>query len=223
MFCINCGKETEPVDAKCTHCGFDLAEVIALLNEPDEELEALDDEIRSAQEIAKRALALAAVVSCAYGASKPAVVEWLKREDLWEEVTPLERAFLGSEASDEKTRCSLTWKIEALVPLLWVIGRIDTMPGITGQCDTEPLKQAVVWPPHSTEAYILSAGLRDEEDIGREYEKVYQAHWKVRDARLNGKRVPRKFDPEVIYERHYGFNWVMGYMKQPWDEITTDT
>lgn len=222
MFCTNCGKQTEPVDAKCTHCGFDLAAVIALLNEPDDDMEEAEDEIRPAEDIARRALTLAAVVSCAYGASKPAVVDWLKKEDLWGEATPLERVFLESE-SDEKTRCGFTWRIEALVPLLWAIGKIDTMPGITGQCDTEPLKRAVVWPPESTEAYILAAELRDEAEISREYEAVYQAHWKVRDARLNGKRVPRKLDPEVIYERHYGFNWLMGYMKQPWDDITTDT
>lgn len=222
MFCINCGKETEPIDSRCTHCGFDLAAVMALLDEPDDDMEEVDDELRSAEEIAKRALTLSAVVSCAYGASKPAVIDWLKKEDLWQEVTPSEQEFLESETSDQVRR-NFTWKIEALAPLLWAIGKLDSMPSVGEQCDTEPIKKAVVWPPGSTAAFIHSAELRDEEEIGREYEKVYDAHWKARDAKLNNRPVPRKIDPGAVYERHYGFNWLRGYMSQPWDEITTDT
>lgn len=223
MFCTNCGKETEPVDSRCTHCGFDLAAVIALLDEPDEDdMEDVDDVLRSAEEIAKRALTMAAVVSCAYGASKPDVIDWLKQEDLWQAVTPAEQEFLERETS-EQVRCNFTWKVEALVPLLWAIGKLDGLPGVGEQCDTEPIKKAVVWPPNSTGAFIRSAELRDEEEIGREYEKVYEAHWKARDAKLNGRPVPRGINAGVVYERHYGFNWLRGYMGQPWDEITTDT
>ena len=222
MFCTNCGEETEPKNERCTHCGFDLSSVIALLNEPDDEMDDVEDEIRSAEEIARRALTLAAVISCAYGEPRAAVIDWLKQENLWQEITPLEREFLKNEA-DEKNRRAFTWKIEALVPLLWAIKKIDEMPGIKSQCDTEPLKQAVIWPPNPTKDYIGSSTLRDEALIYKEYEKVYQAHWKVRDTRLNKKTVPKKFDPEVVYERHYGFNWVIGYMGQDWDDITTDT
>jgi hypothetical protein len=222
MFCTNCGEETEPKNGRCTRCGFNLSAVIALLNKPDDEMDDVEDEIRSAEEIARRALTLAAVISCAYGDPRAAVSDWLKQENLWQETTPLERAFLEKDV-DEKTRREFTWKIEALIPLLWAINKIDEMPDIKTQCDTEPLKQAVIWPPNPTKDYIGSSTLRDEEVIYKEYEKVYQAHWKVRDARLNKKKIPKKFDPEVVYERHYGFNWVIGYMGQNWDDITTDT
>lgn len=192
----------------------------------DEEDDDFDDDVgnvnRTAKEIAKRALTLAAVISCAYGDDKNTVIKWLKKENLWNNVTHLEREFLSSESS-EKSKAQFTWKIEALVPLLWVINKLDKMPAINKQCDTELLKKAVIWSPHPTKEYISSAALRDEDEISEEYEKIYDAHWVVRDAQLNNKIVPKKYDSEVVFERHYGFNWATGYMGQPWDEISTDT
>lgn len=109
------------------------------------------------------------------------------------------------------------------MPLLWSINKIDKMPDLKSECDTDLLKQAVIWPPNSTKEYITSSKIRAEDELFEEYEKVYQAHWKVRDAQLNGKPMPKTYNSEIVYERHYGFNWVTGYMGQDWDEITTDT
>ncbi len=225
MYCTNCGEETEPKDSLCTHCGHDLSDWIALVDEPDEDDDDLDPpdiKIRGAQEIARRALTLSAVVACAYGRDRQDVVQWLKAENLWQEATPEEREFLLGE-TDEETRVNQTWKTEALVPLLWSINKLAELPGLDGECDTDPLKKAVVWPPDPTAEYIASATLRSEEEIYAQHENVYQAHWKVRDARINNKRAPRNLDPGVVYERHYGFNWIIGYWGQAWDDITTDT
>jgi len=219
MFCTNCGKEMEPKGSICPLCDFDLTHVIALLNEPDDDIE---DEVRKPSEIAKRALSLAAVISCAYGDSKADVISWLKKEDLWDEVSLLEKEFLETETSKE-LNAKFTWKIESLVPLLWSIGKLEKLPSLKSECDTEPLKKAVAWPPNSTKEYISSVKMRSNDELLEEYEKVYQAHWIVRDAQLNNKAVPKKFNPEVVYERHYGFNWVTGYMRQDWDDVTTDT
>ncbi|HDS01485.1 MAG TPA: DUF4272 domain-containing protein [candidate division Zixibacteria bacterium] len=222
MFCANCDNEIEPENSLCPLCGFDLTHIIALLNESDDDCADIEDEVRAPGEIAKRALSLAAVISCAYGDSKKDVVAWLKKENLWDAVSPSEKEFLENETTKEQN-AKFTWRIEALVPLLWSINKIGKMPGIKSECNTEPLKKAVIWPPNSTKEYIASSKIRAEDELFEEYEKVYQAHWKVRDAQLNNKPVPGKYNPEVVYERHYGFNWLTGYMGQDWDDITTDT
>ena len=222
MFCTNCGKGIEPDNSLSPICGFDLTHALHLLNELDDEYEDIEDEVRDPEDIAKRALSLAAVISCAYGDSKNDVSSWLKGEGLWNELSPLEVEFLENKTSKEQN-AKFTWKIEALVPLLWAINKLDNMPDMKSECDTEPLKKAVIWSPNSTKEYISSSQLRDEDEIFEEYEKVYQAHWKVRNSQLNNKKIPKKYNPEVVYERHYGFNWVIGYMGQEWDDITTDT
>lgn len=222
MFCTNCGEEIQPNGILCPLCNFDLTHVIALLDEPDEDDFDLEDEVRSAEEIARRALCLAAVISCAYGDSKETVSLWLKSEQLWEHLSLKEKNFLENE-SDQKTDAQYTWKIEALIPMLWAIKKIPSMPGLKSECNTELLKKAVIWSPNSTKEYISSSVIRDEEEINSEYEKVYQAHWKVRDREINGKAPLKSLNSGVVYERHYSFNWVIGYMGQGWDDISTDT
>jgi hypothetical protein len=97
------------------------------------------------------------------------------------------------------------------------------MPRLNERCDSEALKKAIVGPPQPTREYISSSSLRKEAEIRSAYEKVYKAHWQVRDAHLKDRAHSNRFDSEVVYERHYGFNWLIGYMGQRWDEITTDT
>ena len=97
------------------------------------------------------------------------------------------------------------------------------MPPLTSQCDTASIKSAVVWPPVSTKTFIETAALRREEEIDDEYEQIYQAHWRVRDAEIKKLPVPDGLNGGAIFERHWGFNWLLGYFSQPWDEIKTDT
>jgi hypothetical protein len=182
----------------------------------------IEDIPKTATEIAKRALVLSAVITTAYGAPSSQVMDWLEQEGLINELTPEERKFVSGEGT-EKDRINFSWKVEALTPLLWAIQKIDHFPSFTDQVDTSLLKQAVVFPPAPTKQFIESSKLRDESEISEVYETVYQAHWQVRDAQINGKEIPDSLLSGVVMERHYGFNWLIGYCGQAWDEITTDT
>ena len=181
-----------------------------------------DDTPRTAKEIARRTLVLSSVIACAYGAQPQEYVEWLKGEGLWNDLSPQENLFLTGNPT-KQTRRNMTWRSEAMVPLLWAIRKIEAMPSLAAQCDTQPLVKVVVFPPDPTSAYIKTARLRSDSEIHEEYEKVYQAHWRTRDAELHNKPIPADVIPEVVQERHYAFNWIIGYMGQSWDEISTDT
>lgn len=217
MFCTNCGEEIQGRNNTCPHCGFDLSHIIALLDEPDEVEK--EDELRSEEEIAKRTIILSAVISCSYGKAKSDVVEWLKKERLWGFVTPLEKKFLTNKLSGDEYQ----WKTDALVPMLWAIKKINSIPKLNKRLDIETIGEIVPLVTQSTEKYISLSIMRNESEIHEEYEKVYQAHWEVRDAQLNNTSIPEEYNPDVIYERHYGFNWLTGYMNQAWDDVTTDT
>lgn len=43
------------------------------------------------------------------------------------------------------------------------------------------------------------------------------------EARVRRQPMPDDVEPGVVYERHYALNWLIGYMDQEWDEISTDT
>ena len=183
----------------------------------------VEDELRSAEEIAKRALVLASLISVVFeGQSISTTIEWLKHENLWSELVPSDLAFIN-DPSNQKLKINLSWRSEALVVLLWSINKLSSLPALTEQCDTTAIRNAVIAPPNSTKEFIASAKLRSEEEIGNEYEVVYESHWSVRDAQISKKKIPNNLEPGVVYERHFGFNYVTGYDGLPWDEITTDT
>ncbi len=183
----------------------------------------MDEHIpQTAEKIAKRALVLSAVITAAYGSPVEDIFNWLKKENLYSELTPNELDVLNNPTNKKKI-INITWRLEALAALLWSISKLEVLPQLTKQCDTGPLKEAVVWPPYPTKKFIESSLLRSKEVISNQYENVYQAHWKVRDARINGREVPEGLISGVVMERHYGFNWIVGYEGLEWDDITTDT
>jgi hypothetical protein len=182
-----------------------------------------DDIIRSAEAIARRAIVLSQVVAVAHGDAREAALAWLKREGLLSDLSPREQDFLSTNEPSRSDVIGFTWGVERLVPLMWSIQKIGEMPPLTAQCDTDSLCAAMVWPPNSTAGFISSAQLRDEAEIRDEYEKIYDAHWRVRDARIHERPIPDCLDAGAIFERHWGFNWLTGYCGQEWDQISTDT
>jgi hypothetical protein len=68
---------------------------------------------RSAREIATRVVILQGVIAVAYEVDAEPVIEWLREQGVWDQVSPREQAFLlGSEVTDEQ-RNHLRWHQEA--------------------------------------------------------------------------------------------------------------
>lgn len=181
-----------------------------------------DDEYRSPQEIAKRAIVLTALIKVVFGEDQNRVFDWLKSENLWEELSPYELDFTKN-TQDERACINISWRSEALVSLLWSINKIVALPALNEQVDFVHMSKAIPCFMKSTSDFIQKCQLRNECEIEDEYEKVFDAHWKVRDARLHSKAKPKDIDSGIVMERHHGFNYVIGYCGLPWDEITTDT
>ncbi len=188
----------------------------------DSPSEEFPDVPREAVEVARRALILSAVVACAHGADKRSTIAWLESENLWADVSPAERTFLSGQPAAQE-QIDMTWRMEALVPLLWVLRKVNPMPSVSHQFDSTEAVKSLVFPPASSASFIASATLRPEAEIRDEYERVYDAHWRLRDAQLFGKPLPCDVNPSVVRERHHALNWIVGYCNQTWDEITTDT
>jgi hypothetical protein len=61
----------------------------------------------------------------------------------------------------------------------------------------------------------------DEERLWKQVELYLEGHWKARDGRLHERSMPPGID--IVQERHHAINWIIGYDRLPWDEVTTDT
>jgi len=51
---------------------------------------------------------------------------------------------------------------------------------------------------------------------------LFDSHWKVRDAQLHNKEMPKELNGSVVYERRYGMSWIIGHGEN-WDDVPTDT
>jgi len=71
--------------------------------------------------------------------------------------------------------------------------------------------------------FIQDANLRPIGEILDEADLIYRYHWAVKNARSKGEPPPANLDKGVVLERHHALNWLIGYMDQEWDDISTDT
>ena len=218
MYCGNCGKQTSDTNRYCEHCHFDLIHIQKLLNDDDEP----EDEFRSAAAVARRCLVLCSVVAASHDEDRTKILSWLKSEGLWDDTSPKERSFLQSKKPTNKQLINASWRVEALYLLLWALRLIPSLD--VGKTPYEQFRLTELLPfMGPTSEFINNSELRREDEIYELNEKIYEAHWAVRDARINSKSSPKDIDPGVIMERHYGINWLMGYCGQSWDNVTTDT
>jgi hypothetical protein len=175
------------------------------------------DTVRTPQEIATRALALFAVVGLGFDANRDEVLTWLRDEDLYEELTPMERVLAVSERPTRKQLINASWQSEALIVLLWSLQKVEDLPPPNTQCDTSLFQKLL--PPYtdvSAKDFVRWATRRSDETLTGMADMILNLHAKARDASLG-------IDIEIVQERHRAINWVIGYDGLPWDEVTTDT
>jgi Domain of unknown function (DUF4272) len=198
-----------------------------------------DERIRSANEVASRCIILYAVIAAGHGESRDQLVDWLKRETLWDAVSPKEVDFLLADTPTKQQQINATWRTEALFPLVWSLGLIPIMSTPLKLCDAQQIR--AILPPllGAVGDFISNAKLRSDSEILNANEEIYQIHWTVRDAQLRNRPTPpgkllrmphatsesspKPYNAGVVQERHYALNWLIGYRGQAWDKVTTDT
>lgn len=176
---------------------------------------------RSVEEVAERAIALLVVAGRATGLSRAAADTIIADLGIAGALSPIERKFIADEAPSEQQAMQLSWRYEAAVPLLWALGFIDRLEKPEEPRDTGPLVRLIAG--KSRAELLAAARLRPLPQILDEADLIFRYHWAAREAELNEQPVPARLDIDVIMERHTALNWLIGYMDQPWDEVTTDT
>lgn len=176
---------------------------------------------RSKDEIAYRALALLVVAVKGEGLEQPIVERIIGDYGLEGYFTPNERIFIRDTSPSEHDRVQFAWRYEAAWVLLWALGYVDKLEKPTAICEVP--RAVRFMKERNTEQFIADSKLRSMHEILEQADRIYRYHWAVVDARVNGKETPAALESGVTMERHYALNWLIGYMDQEWDDISTDT
>ena len=179
------------------------------------------DTPRTAEEIARRAIALHCAVAVAQGVSQKQVSKWLRAEELWNELTPRELKLFSDPPTPKEIRW-MSWLVEAQFALLWAIKKLSSLPKPTAKCDTALVMAAMPGLFEPTLPFIESAVLQSRTTILKAEAKLYDIHCQVDQATRHRKPIPGGYDKDVVFFRHYGLCWVRGYCGLDWDDVTPD-
>lgn len=177
--------------------------------------------VRKVDDVALRAMALLVVAVKAEGLEQHFVDILVENYQLASVFSPNEKKFIGNPNPSQHDKTQFVWRYEAAWVLLWALGYVEELKPPTEICDV-PASVSFLQ-QRNREQFIKDSKLRSITDILDQNDLIYRYHWAVVDARVNGLKIPAEIDASVVLERHYVLNWLIGYMEQDWDNITTDT
>lgn len=176
---------------------------------------------RSKEEVALRTLCLLFVAAKGEGLEEEVVEQVLESYELRPHLTPKELAFVLDNSPSQHDLIQFTWRYEAAWTLLWALGFVAELGKPAQICDVEFAVRMMT--ETTTSQFIEASELRPIADILDQADLIYRYHWAVRNARIKGQQIPAALDPGVTQERHHALNWLIGYMEQAWDHVTTST
>lgn len=176
---------------------------------------------RTSKNVAMRAMALSIVAAKGHGLKQETVAKLVKEYKLASVFSPEESAFIKNASPKKHDRIQFSWRYESYWVMLWALGFIAKLDRPDSVCDVE--RAVSILRHNGHDGFLKKAKLRPQRDILDAADLIYRYHWAARDAHINGRDAPAGLEGGVVYERHRALNWLIGYMDQEWDEVTTDT
>lgn len=190
-----------------------------------EDLPVIEDskeaKTRSTEEIAKRAIAVCLTAAKGEGVDQATLDSLVRQYGADAFFSPKEASFIRNPNPSPEERAKYSWRYEDYWVLLWALGYVDTLDRPEVQCDVP--RSIRFLKSRTTQQFIADAKPRPLATILDEADLIYRYDWATTNARVKSQLSPAKLDGEIVQERHYALNWLIGYMDQAWDDISIDT
>ena len=138
-------------------------------------------------------------------------------------LSPEERAFLKLKKPDQLSIAKFGWRYECCHVLMWALGMTDELDCPDQICDVSAMGE-IIWRQESLKGFLERTKPRTRDEIMDAADLTLRYDWACVDARIKQQEPPAYLNDEVVVERHYAFNWLIGaYGDAGWDDISTDT
>ena len=183
--------------------------------------DSTDFKSREVEEVAHRAIAIILAAVKGEGLEQATVDSLVEKYGAQKFFSPEELKFIEDKNPTKADRIKFAWRYECGWVLLWSLGYVESLDKPESICDVTKLVTFLI--ERDTAQFIKDAKLRPINNILDEADLIYRYHWATTSARIKKLKAPAKLDGGVVMERHYALNWLIKYMDQDWDNISTDT
>ena len=176
---------------------------------------------RTTREVAERAIALLAVSLKAEKTPSTQVEKLIEKFGVIGALSPKERVFIDDPSPSEHDRLQFSWRYESFGTMMWALGFVDKVPPSNAPFDVTKMISLLC--DIKAQGFYAKAKLRAQSEILDQDDLIYRYHWALVEAQIKKRKAPSQLNPDVVLERHQSLNWLVGYMNQSWDDVTTDT
>ena len=186
--------------------------------------------LKSFDEICDRALAsfVAFQFACdiangqEYELVKDFYAQMLEDYDVKDCLLPSEQKIFDNNFNEQEL-IAVTWYYETFWSLIWALGLIKDkdMEKPYDMCDGKKAIELIIYCKDKND-FKQKCQLRDIEEILDMLDLYYRYHWACVDFSINQKTRIGKLNPDVVFERRKGLEWLISKEKD-WEEISLDT
>ncbi len=180
------------------------------------------DDLRTAQELGQRIIALYSLAGLANAAAGELLEEWLKSENAWDYLSAPEQGMILNESLTSSELNELSWKQESLYALGWCVGLLDEIPWPS--CESDQTNLFGLIPPETPfPEFFASLKLRRIEEIAGTLDLYYCLHAVVEHPEIwDDGDTKKQLKIPIIIERRQALEWVCE-KTTPWSAISLDT
>lgn len=180
-----------------------------------------DVELRTKDEIVDRAIALLYLGLKSEGLEQVHLDKMEEDYGISSKLSPTEKEYAYSQNPTDQQRTDANWRYESLHVLLWSLGYIDELVYPNQMCNVaDDVKIIYELGP---DKFRAQSKLRSKEEILDQADLILRLDWACVSARVKNEVAPGGLNSSVVYERHFALNWLIKFMNQNWDNVTTDT
>ena len=177
--------------------------------------------IRTKDEVVDRALALCYIGLKSEGLEQKHLDKMDKDFQITSKLTNDEKAYVTARLPTEQQKIDANWRYESLHVMLWALSFIDSLSYPDQMCNVA--SDVKIIHDLTEQQFRQRAKLRTKKEILDQADLILRLDWACVNARVKNETAPGKLDKGVVFERHHSLNWLINYMQQDWDNVTTDT
>lgn len=177
--------------------------------------------LRSQDEVVNRALALCYIGLKSEGLEQKHLNKMDKDFNISSKLTPIEKDYATAKLPTERQKIDANWRYESLHIMLWALGFIDSLGYPDQMCNVANDVKIIY--DLTEQQFRQKAKLRTKKEILDQADLILRLDWACVNARVKDQPTPSNLDKGVVFERHHSLNWLINYLKQDWDNVTTDT